>query len=318
MTARIVAVDPRWQHPFRLAFIRAYLPAGLELVLPESFAPEALLREVATASAIITSQAPVTAEMIAAAPNLRVIGKVGTGVDPIDVAAATAAGIPVAHSPGWVRAAPVAEHVLTLMLMLARRPWRWRDKEKPPLHLPLEGATIGIVGLGSIGRQVARRAAAFAMTVLAYTRTRGRFQPEGFDVEEVETLTALLPRVDYLVLTLPLTPQTHGLIGAQELARMRSSAFLINVSRGKHVVTEALVAALRAGQIAGAGLDVTDPEPLPADHPLWTLPQVVLSPHIAGQSESVQRESYRLLCDSIHRAVNGERVLSLVNPQVYQ
>jgi phosphoglycerate dehydrogenase-like enzyme len=318
MTARIVAVDPRWQQPFRLAFIRTYLPAGLELVLPESFAPETLLREVATASAIITSQVPVTAEMIAAAPKLCVIGKVGTGVDAIDVAAATAAGIPVAHSPGWIRAAPVAEHVLTLMLMLARRPWLWRGKDKPPLHLPLQGATLGIVGLGSIGQQVARRAAAFEMTILAYTRTRGRFKPEGFNVTEVETLMALLPRVDYLVLTLPLTPDNYGMIGAQELALVQSSAFLINVSRGKHVVTDALVAALRAGQIAGAGLDVTDPEPLPEDHPLWDLPNVVISPHIAGQSDSVQRESYKLLCDSIRRAVNGERVLSLVNPEVYR
>jgi phosphoglycerate dehydrogenase-like enzyme len=201
--------------------------------------------------------------------------------------------------------------------MLCRRPWLWQGQAALPLHVPLEGATLGIVGLGPIGQRVAQRAAAFGMTLMAHTRTRGKFQPEGFSVQETETLDALLAHADYLVLSLPLTPETDGLMSARELALMKPVAFLINVSRGRHVVTDDLVAALRAGHLAGAGLDVTDPEPLPATHPLRAIPNVVLSPHVAGQSERVQRESCKLLCDSIAQALNGERVQAIANPQIY-
>lgn len=317
MTVKVLAIDPRWQHPARIAFMRAYLPDGCTLVIPDSFEPERLLHEAKTARVLLGGQVPLQADLMAAAPNLCLIGKLGTGVDSIDVTAATAAGIPVAHAPGWLRATPVAEHVFTLMLMLCRRPWLWPGQENLPLHVALEGATLGIVGLGNIGQRVARRAAAFDMTIVAYTRTRGTFRPEGFTVEETASLDALLPRADYVVLSLPLTPETQGMIGTRELGLMQSSAFLINVSRGKHVVTDDLVAALQAGHLAGAGLDVTDPEPLPAAHPLRTLPNVVLSPHVAGQSERVQRESCKLLCDSIRLALNGERVQAIVNPQIY-
>lgn len=317
MTAKILAVDPRWKDPSRIAFMREYLDPDFELVIPDSFDREHLLQHAKTASAMLTGQEPLTAEMMAAAPNLRVIGKVGTGVDSIDIAAATAAGIPVAHSPGWMRATPVAEHVFTLLLMLARRPWLWHRQEGPPLHLAVQGATLGIVGLGAIGQRVARRAAAFEMTILACTRTPGKFKPDGFTVEETATLDDLLARSDYVVLCLPLTPETHGLIGNKALATMKPSAFLINVARGRHVVTDDLVTALQDGQIAGAGLDVTDPEPLPATHPLWALPNVVISPHHAAQSESVQRESVKLLCESIRLALTGERIRSLVNPEIY-
>lgn len=318
MSVTILAVDPRWRDPIRLALMREYLPEGFELVIPASFDHATLLREAHTASVLLTGQAPLTAAMIAAAPHLRLIGKIGTGVDSIDLAAATAAGIPVAHAPGWMRATSVAEHVFLLMLTLARRPWLWHGSGTARLHVPLEGSSLGIIGLGAIGQRVARRAASFDMTILAYTRTPGTFHPDGFHVEEVSTLPDLLSRADFVVLTLPLTPATRGLIGAPELACMRSSAMLINVSRGRHVVTDALVEALQTERIAGAGLDVTDPEPLPTDHVLRTFPNVILSPHVAGQSESVQRQSVKLLCDSIRLAVHGERVPSLANPEVYQ
>lgn len=319
MTAavKILAIDPRWRHPARLALMHEYLPDGCELVIPDSFEPEHLRQEAKTARVILCGQVPLSAELMAAAPNLCLIGKLGTGVDGIDVPAATAAGLPVAHAPGWLRASPVAEHAFTLLLMLCRRPWLWQSGEAQPLHLALEGATLGIVGLGNIGRRLAQRAAAFGMTLMAYTRTRGMFQPQGFTVQETETLDTLLSNADYVILSLPLTVATEGLIGARELALMQPSAFLINVSRGRHVVTDDLVAALQAGHLAGAGLDVTHPEPLPASHPLRTLPNVVLSPHVAGQSEHVQRESCKVLCTSIGQALNGERVQAIVNPQIY-
>ena len=294
-----------------------YLPVDCELVIPDSFEPEYIRREVQTARVILGGQVPLTAELIATAPNLCLIGKLGTGVDGIDIPAATAAGLPVAHAPGWLRASPVAEHVFTLLFMLCRHPWLWTSGEALPLHLPLEGATLGIVGLGNIGQRVAQRAAAFGMTLMAYTRTPGKFQPQGFTVQEVHSLDVLLCQADYVVLSLPLTPETEGIISAREFALMKPSALLINVSRGRHVVTNDLVAALQSGHLAGAGLDVTDPEPLPVGHPLRTLPNVVLSPHVAGQSEHVQRESCKVLCTSIRQALNGERVQAIVNPQIY-
>ncbi len=317
MPHRVVSVDERFKtQPARAAFMEEYLHAGYEFVMPDSHEEGALLEAARGACALVTGFAPITRAMMEAGPDIRVVGKVGTGVDNIDLTAATALGIPVANAPGWMRCVPVAEHAMALVLMLARKPWLWPTGERR-LHVQLQGATLGIVGLGNIGRALAARAAGFEMHVCAYTRTRGKFRPEGFEVEEVASLEEMLPRADFVALTLPLTPESRGIIGARELDLMRETAFLVNVSRGPHVDTEALVEALAQGKIAGAGLDVTDPEPLPEEHPLRGFPQVVMSPHNAAQTESVQRESYRLLCDNIRRAVEGERVTSLANPEIY-
>ena len=170
-----------------------------------------------------------------------------------------------------MRCVPVAEHAMTLTLIMARRPWLWPTGERR-LHFQLQGATLGIVGLGNIGQALARRAAAFEMEICAYTRTRGKFKPVGFEVEEVDTLGDLLQRADFVALTLPLTPESTGLIGGRELALMKDTAFLINVSRGPHVDSDALTDAIREGKIAGAGLDVVEPDPLPGDIPSTIFP----------------------------------------------
>lgn len=317
MTHRVLSVDERSRtQPARRAFMEEYLHEGYAFVEPASFDEAALLEEARDASALVTGFAPITRKLMEAGPGIKVVGKVGTGVDNIDLAAATELGIPVANAPGRMRCVPVAEHAMALMLMLARRPWLWPTGERR-LHVQLQKATLGVVGLGNIGQALARRAAGFEMEILAHTRTRGKFRPRGFAVEEAETLEELLPRADFVALALPLTPESRGLIGAKELGLMKETAFLVNVSRGAHVDADALADALREGEIAGAGLDVTDPEPLPGDHPLRRLPGVVLSPHNAAQTESVQRESYRLLCDNIKRAVEGGKVTSLANPQIY-
>ncbi len=317
MTHRVLSVDERTKtQPARKAFMVEYLHEGYEFVEPESFDDASLLKEAESACALTTGFAPITREMMEAGPDIKVVGKVGTGVDNIDLAGATELGIPVANAPGWMRCIPVAEHAMALTLIMARRPWLWPIGERK-LHFQLQGATLGIVGLGNIGQALAKRAAAFEMEICAYTRTRGKFQPEGFEVEEVKTLHELLPRVDFLVLTLPLTPENTGMIGEKEFDLMKETASLVNVSRGPHVDTDALTDAVREGKIAGAGLDVVEPDPLPADHPLNGFPNVVMSPHNAAQTESVQRESYKLLCDNIKRAVEGEKVTSLANPEIY-
>ena len=318
MTHRVLSVDERTKtQPARRAFMVEYLHEGYEFVEPESFDDASLLKAAESACALTTGFAPITREMMEAGPDIKVVGKVGTGVDNIDTQAATELGIPVANAPGWMRCIPVAEHAMTLTLIMARRPWLWPVGERR-LHFQLQGATLGIVGLGNIGQALAKRAAAFEMEICAYTRTRGKFQPEGFEVEEVETLHELLPRVDFLVLTLPLTSESTGMIGETEFDLMKETASLVNVSRGPHVDTDALADAIREGKIAGAGLDVVEPDPLPADHSLHKFPNVVMSPHNAAQTESVQRESYKLLCDNIKRAVEGEKVTSLANPEIYE
>ena len=318
MTHRVLSVDERTKtQPARRAFMEEYLHEGYEYAEPASFDEETLLAEIKSACALFTGFAPITREMMEAGPEIKVVGKVGTGVDNIDTQAATELGIPVANAPGWMRCVPVAEHAMTLILIMARRPWLWPVGERR-LHFQLQGATLGIVGLGNIGGALARRAAAFEMKICAYTRTRGKFRPDGFEVEEVETLHDLLPRADFLALTLPLTPENTGMIGARELELMKETAYLVNVSRGPHVDTAALTDAIRERKIAGAGLDVVEPDPLPEDHPLHGFPNVVMSPHNAAQTESVQRESYRLLCDNIKRAVEGEKVTSLANPEIYE
>ena len=318
MTHRVLSVDERTKtQPARRAFMEEYLHAGYAFVEPESFDDAALLEAAAGACALTTGFAPITREMMEAGPEIKVVGKVGTGVDNIDVAAATELGIPVANAPGWMRCIPVAEHAMTLTLIMARRPWLWPVGERK-LHVQLQGAVLGIVGLGNIGGALAKRAAAFEMEICAYTRTRGKFRPDGFEVEEVETLHELLVRADFVALTLPLTPENTGIIGEKELDLMKETACLINVSRGPHVDTDALADAVHEGKIAGAGLDVVEPDPLPGDHPLHGFPNVVMSPHNAAQTESVQRESYKLLCDNIKRAMEGEKVTSLANPEIYE
>ncbi len=316
MGYRVLAVDYRINEPNRQRFVRESLPEGYELFIPESFDTETLIREAKSARAIITSFEPITEEMMRAAPDLRAVGKAGTGVDMIDIEAATRAGIPVLNSPGAMRSDPIAEHALLLMLMVSRRPWLWKENRTNILHHELMGATLGIVGLGNIGRALARRCAALGMSVLAHTRTRGKFRPEGFTVEETATVDELLPRADYLVLSLPLTAENRRMIGVREFGLMKKGAFFINIARGALVVTDDLVAALREGKLAGAGLDVTDPEPLPEGHPLVGIPNAVISPHNATHSEGVQARSYRLLGENIRRAVEGERPTSLANPEI--
>ena len=317
MTHRVLAVDYRMNHPNRRRFARECLPDGCELIIPDSFDTDTLLREAKTARAMITSFEPITEEMIRSAPDLCAVGKAGTGVDMIDTEAATRAGIPVLNSPGSLRSDAIAEHALLLMMMVSRRPWLWGEYQTPILHNELMGGTLGIVGLGNIGQSVAKRCAAFGMKIIAHTRTPGKFRPEGFEIEETETLDELFPRVDYLLLSLPLSPQTQGMIGAREFELMKKGAFLINIARGGHVVTDDLADSFREGKLAGAGLDVTEPEPLPEGHPLLELPNAVISPHNATHSEGVQRRSYGLLGENIRKAIEGERVTSLANPEIY-
>jgi phosphoglycerate dehydrogenase-like enzyme len=180
----------------------------------------------------------------------------------------------------------VADHALALVLGLARRPHRY---ERPAHAIALEGKTLLVVGLGEIGSRVAARAKGFGMIVRATQR-----HPK--------------PAADIIVITVPLTDETRHLFDAKLLALAKPTAYLVNVGRGEIVDTEALVAALKAGKLAGAGLDVTDPEPLPDKHPLRQLPNVLVTPHIAADSDLTEQRSWEFFRDNLRHFAAGEKL----------
>lgn len=265
----------------------------------------------AEADAIVTAHAPVTGEMLELAPRLRVIAKPGAGVDNIDVDAAARRGVPVTNVPG-VRARAVAEHALFLLLSLARKAWlredpAWRDA----LAVQLGGKTLGIVGLGEIGSHLARFCHGLGMEIVVYTRTPMPDRVTGVAIRFLG-LHDLLREADAVVLCVPLTDDTRGMIDRSTLPLMKEGGFLVNVARGPVVATEDLLHAMRSGRLGGVGLDVTDPEPLPRDHPLRAIPNVLLSPHNAGRTVESQAQALERMKANILRVLAGNAPLDQV------
>ena len=263
----------------------------------------------------------VDAGLLNAAPTLKVVANMAVGYNNVDVATCSGRNVLVSNTPN-VLEETTADLAFALMLAVARhvvasdadtRAGNW-GLWHPGLWLGSDvyGATLGIVGMGAIGSAVARRARGFDMRIL-YTANNRRAEAEAaLGAEYVPDLKELLSRCDYVSLHVPLTPSTRNLIGAAELAAMRPTAFLINTSRGDVVDTEALLSALREGRIAGAGLDVTAPEPIPADHPLLSLLNVVLTPHIGSASHATRRRMAMLAVESAIAACKGEPMPSRV------
>jgi len=216
----------------------------------------------------------------------------------------------------------MAEHALTLMLMLARQmPVYYRQQLQSEWRLPdtgrqvmeLNGKTLLVVGLGGTGRQVALRAHGLGMRVIA-TRNTHREGPEYVDyVGLADEVTTLARQADVVVNITPLTAATTGMFNRDFFRAMKPGAYFINIGRGKSVVTDDLVAALENGDIAGAGLDVTDPEPLPPDHPLWSLPNVLITPHSSGGSDQLQQRLWILVRENLRRYTAGEPLLNVVD-----
>jgi phosphoglycerate dehydrogenase-like enzyme len=192
--------------------------------------------------------------------------------------------------------------------------WEWAKKNATAREL--HGKTMLIVGFGGIGTQVARRADAFGMRVMAVDPNESIVRPQHvFSLDRPAKLMDLLPKADVVVMACPLTKQTRGMIDREHFAVMKKSALFINVARGGLVNTDELVAALKTGGIAGAGLDVTDPEPLPNKHVLWTTPNVAITPHLGGQSPEARDRQWRLLRENVRRFVAGEPLLCVVDKQ---
>ena len=268
----------------------------------------------------------IDAEVMDAAPMLKIIANMAVGYNNIDVAEATRRGIAVTNTPG-VLTDTTADFAWALLLAVARRVVeadRFTREGRftgwgPMLMLgqDVHGKTLGIIGFGRIGRAVAKRATGFDMTVLYHDRAPADKKTERQLKARSVPLDELLERSDYVSIHTDYNPQTHHLIGAQQLARMKRTAYLINTARGPIVDEAALVDALRAGQIAGAALDVFENEP--QVHPgLLDLHNVVLAPHIASASLETRTAMALMAADNIIAVIRGERPPNLVNPQVYE
>jgi D-3-phosphoglycerate dehydrogenase / 2-oxoglutarate reductase len=285
-------------------------------------APDAatLLKEGREADIIIV-RAPLPVEFFDDPPRLRVAIRHGAGLDMIPVDAATRAGVLVANVPG-VNASAVAEHVVMVSLALLRRfrlvdrDLRNRGWQRGRAHADfgheLSGRVMGIIGMGHVGRAVHRIAChGFGLEVVATTRSPASL-PDGVRATDLDTLMA---RADIVVLCCPLSPETRGLIGRKRIALMKPDAVLINVSRGPVVDEAALVETLRGGRIAGAALDVFETQPLPADHPLFTLDNVIITPHLAGiTEESMLRMGVGAAQEAI-RVLGGGLPRNFINPE---
>jgi lactate dehydrogenase-like 2-hydroxyacid dehydrogenase len=265
----------------------------------------------------------IDAELLDAAPKLRVVSNMAVGYNNIDVDACTARGIPVGNTPG-VLTDTTADCAFALLMAATRRivegadyvrAGRW--KTWGPMLLmgqDVHGATLGIVGFGRIGQALARRARGFDMRVLYHDAYVSDVAPD-LDATSVD-LDTLLAESDFVSLHVPLTEETHHLIGEEELRRLKPTAVLVNTARGEVVDPDALYQALWDGEIAYAALDVTEPEPIPADHPLLSLSNCIVVPHIASASVATRTKMAVIAAENLLAGLRGELLPHCVNPQV--
>lgn len=292
--------------------------SGLSVAVVSEAADAAFDALLPDATAILHVLKPIAAEVFARAPRLKLVQKVGVGVNTIDLEAARRHGVAVCNMPGTNTAA-VAEMALALMLAALRRLPRFDRAARTAAGWALPrgaeaslgeigGRTVGLVGAGAVPRRLAPILAAMGAEVIYWSRAaRAELTAEhvGFD--------ALLARADILSLHLPLTPETRRIIGAATLARMKPGAYLVNTARGGLVDEAALVAALQGGRVAGAALDVFEPEPPAAGHPLYAMPNVVLTPHISAGTRDAFMEKQGFIFDNLARFWRGEPVENLVD-----
>ncbi|NND04089.1 MAG: D-glycerate dehydrogenase [Acidimicrobiia bacterium] len=283
-----------------------------------------LLARIGSADAIYSMLTDtIDEELLDVAPDLRVVSNMAVGYDNVDVAACTARGIPVGHTPN-VLTETVADTAFGLLIAAARRFGegidyvrndQWKRWEPGLLWgSDVHGATLGIVGFGRIGMAVAKRAAGFSMRVIATSRRRSS-RAEDLGVTQVD-FQELLARSDHIVIAVPLTQETRHMFDENAFSAMKPTATLVNISRGATVDTDALVKALREGKLGAVGLDVTDPEPLPGDHPLVQLPNAFVIPHLGSSTARTRHAMANFAVDNIAAAFAGHALRAAVNPEV--
>jgi glyoxylate reductase len=309
------------------AGLRPLYAAGDVRLWPEDLPPSQqqlaeLLRGCDGALTMVTDR--IDGALLDHEPRLKVVSTFAVGYDNINVPDATARGVAVCNTPGVVTES-TADAAFSLLLAAARRipegveyvrTGQWKAWSPTVLlgH-DIYRATLGLVGFGRIGQAVARRARGFDMTILYNSRSRHP-EVEGDLGATYASLDELLHASDFVMLHVALTPETRGLIGAREFGLMKPGAILVNAARGSVIDTAALVAALRDGAISGAALDVTDPEPIPADHPLLGLPNAIVVPHTASSTIATRDKMAEFAARNLLAVLNGERPPSIVNPEV--
>lgn len=320
-------------------FVTRRIPdAGLRLVVDATDADlwdqelppprDELLRRVAGVEGLLSLLTDrVDDELLdAAGPGLKVVSNFAVGFDNVDVPACTRRGIPVGNTPG-VLTETTADLAFALLMAVARRLSEGYDHVRqdrwqtwgPMLLLgrDVHGATLGIVGFGRIGREMAKRAGGFGMRVLYHDVDRASPQDEAALGAEGVELERLLSESDFISLHTNLTPETEHMLDAAAFARMKPGAIVINTSRGPVIDHDALHDALRSGHLGGAGLDVTEPEPMRADHPLLSLPNCLVVPHIASASVATRDRMAKMAAANLLAGLRGERLPDPVNPEFY-
>ncbi len=305
---------------------RELAPSGMEMVVAPLGSPEFEAALPGADFLVGFGNRAINADFYRRASKLKLLQLLSAGYDTVDIEAARAAGIPVCNN-GGANSTAVSEHAVLLMMAVARRlVWqhesvaagRWRGNDLAGTKLyELRDKTLGIVGLGAIGKKVARLGNAFGMRVHYYDIRRVSEAEEDALSVRFKLLGEILRTSDIVSLHVPLTPTSRHMISAAELAQMKPSAYLINTCRGPVVDEPALITALQDGKIAGAGLDVFDQEPPPADNPLFRLKNVVLTPHFGGPTWDNQQARFRNAFDNCQRVARGEKPLWVI-PELAQ
>lgn len=296
-------------------------PLGCHLDSRQCKTPDQLVPATREADFVLTQFAPVNRQVIAAMERAKLIVRYGVGVDNVDLDAARESGIPVCNVPDYC-VDEVADQTLAFILAATRhvvpnclrlRGGQWGLAVPVPEMKALREMTVGVVGLGRIGREVVRRLVPFRCGIQVYDPVVSPSQIEALGARPAASVADLLPASDVLTLHCPSTAKTRRMIGRRELASMKRGAILVNVSRGDLVDTPALVEALQSGHLGAAALDVFDPEPLPADHALLRMPNVTVAAHIASVSSMAVRRLREGAANAIARALRGEALQNVVN-----
>jgi len=282
-----------------------------------------LLKIIGQYDAVVAGLDEYTARVMEEAKNLKIIGRYGVGLDNVDLKAATEHGIIVTYTPG-ANTNAVAEHTFALMLSLLKRipqlneagkkgEWRRRGG----LNWELQGKTLGIIGLGRIGRTVAKMAKAFDVNIIAYSPHVPREEAEKLGIKLV-SLEELLSKADIVSLHTSLTPEKYHMIGEREFKLMKKTAIIVNTARGELIDEDALVKALKNGEIAGAALDVLEKEPPPPDSELLKLENVIITPHAAAHTWEAVRKMGDMVTEDIIAVLNGRKPKYIANPEVLE
>jgi len=295
-----------------------------------SVSPEVQVRKESKDSALIdaVSEAEIlftgeeNLEIIKAAPKLRWIHSWGAGIEELLSIPEVARGSVILTNSSGIHSIQISEHVIALMLIFTRKLKEfilfqndgvWHVPDETYIFDELKGKTVGIVGLGSIGSEIAKKAKCFGMTVLATRRTITAKPTFVDELLPSYDLKRLLKESDFVVISAPLTSKTKGMIGAQEFANMKRTAYIINIARGEIIQQNELISALKQKKIAGAGLDVFETEPLQPNSDLWHMKNVIITPHVAGETVHYYERTTKIFCENLRRYINKTPLINVVD-----